>query len=118
MEDKIQKIIDEYYSKEVREVGEFGFGENLLPIAMKIAAATIGKDLVPVQPLSTPGISNEKLERIKREVKRENRNRKIDSIVTGEKNEEMKLEDHPDYSYTSGNLFYIDYQYSTQSSGL
>lgn len=118
MEDKIQKILDEYYSKEVGEVGEFGFGENLLPIAMKIAATTIGRDLVPVQPLSSPGISNEKLEEIKREVKKENRNRRIDGIVTGEKIEEMKVEDHPDYSYPSGNLFYIDYQYSTQSSSL
>lgn len=115
MEDKMRKILDEYCSK---EFGEFGDFHQILPIALKIAATTIGKDLVSVQPLSGPGISNEKLEGIKREVKRENRNRKIDSIVTGEKNEEMKLEDHPDYSYTSGNLFYIDYQYSTQSGSL
>lgn len=115
MEDKMRKLLDEYYSK---EVGEFGFGENLLPIAMKISAATIGKDLVSVQPLSSPSISNEKLEEIKREVKRENRDRRIDSIITGEKAEEMKVEDHPDYSYPSGNLFYIDYLYSTQSGSL
>lgn len=122
MEDKMRELL-EMYSR--TPFGELPMSEisgqedgNLLPIAMKILAATIGKDLVSVQPLSDPGISNEKLEEIKREVKRENRNRKIDNIVTGEKNEEMKVEDHPDYSYTSGNLFYIDYQYSTQSGSL
>lgn len=92
MEDKMRELLEKYSRTPFGELpmSEISGQEdrNLLPIAMKIP--TIGMDLVSVQPLPNPGISNEKLEEIKREVKRENRNRKIDSIVTGEKNEEMK----------------------------
>lgn len=104
-------------NEEIWEKYSKGFGstQSLLPIAMKVAAQTIGKDLIGVQPLPNPGISNEKLDEIKREVKRENRERKIDSIVDGEEFNEMKLEDHPEFSPIS-NLFYLDYQYGTQSN--
>ena len=70
---------EELMKKYSQELGDFDFGshQNLLPIAMKVAAQTIGKDLVSVQPLQNPGISNEKLDEIMREVNRENRERKI-----------------------------------------
>lgn len=96
---------------------DFGSEQNLLPIARKVVAQTIGRDLVTVQPLSNPGISQEKLEEIKREVKAENRDRKINSIMNGGEFNEMKTEDHPDYSSTSSTLFYIDYQYSSNHTG-
>lgn len=89
-----------------------------LPVAKRIFAKTVGLDLVSVQPIG--GISNDKLNDIKKEVKTENRDRKIDSIVEGKDFEEMKVEDHPDFKVglPSGNIFYMDYKYdsSTQSN--
>lgn len=87
---------------------------NLLPIAMKIAAKTIGQDLVTVQPISGP--SDEILERIDRELKKENRNNKIDSIFNDKEYIEKKREDHPDYkkSFPTGQLFYMDFKYDLE----
>ena len=42
---------------------------SLFPVAMKIAAQTIGQDLVSVQPMTGPGMSKEKRERIEAEIK-------------------------------------------------
>jgi hypothetical protein len=93
---------------------------TMLPIVKRIFAKTVGIDLVSVQPIG--GISIDKLDEIKKEVKTENRDRKIDSIVDGKDFEEMKVEDHPDFKSDSptGNLFYMDYKYdsSTQSNSI
>jgi len=90
----------------------------LLPIAMKIAAQTIGHDLVSVQPLGG-GNSGDEMNKIKQEVKKENRDRKIDALVEGKEFNEMKPEDHPDYikpTGPSGKLFYLDYVYGSTNS--
>ena len=92
--------------------------ESLLPIAMKIAAQTIGQDLVSVAPMGG-GNSGDEMKKIKQEVKIENRDRKIDALVEGKDFEEMKTEDHPDYikpSGPSGHLFYLDYTYGSTNS--
>jgi hypothetical protein len=88
---------------------------SFLPIAMRVASKTIGQDIVSVKPMDFN--SEEELERIKNEVKQENRDRKIDSLVEGGDFEEMNVEEHPDYkSGPTGKLFYLDYQYGgTQS---
>lgn len=84
---------------------------SLLPIAMKVAAQTIGQDLVSVQPMS-PGMSQEEIDRINAEIKKENRDGKIDAIVEGKDYKELKPEEHPDWKPGPvGNLFYLDYKY-------
>jgi hypothetical protein len=92
--------------------------ESLLPIAMKIAAQTIGHDLVSVAPMGG-GNSGDEMKKIKQEVKIENRDRKIDALVEGKEFNEMKPEDHPDYikpKGPSGQLFYLDYTYGSTNS--
>jgi hypothetical protein len=90
---------------------------SLLPMAMKIAAQTIGQDLVSVQPMSGPGgMSKEERERIEAEIKQKNRDGKIDSLIEGTEYKEEKLEEHPDYKPGSGGqLFYMDYTYGDES---
>ncbi len=86
---------------------------SLLPIARKIAAQTIG------------GMSKEERERIESEVKSENRDGKIDSLIEGTEYVEKKVEEHPDYksgtdlvpvqplSGPVGQLFYLDFKYGS-----
>lgn len=86
---------------------------SLLPIAMRTAARTISQDLVSVQPMAPPGgLSQEEFDRIKSEVKKENRDGKIDALIEGKDFKEMKLEDHPDWEESiQGRLFYMNYTY-------
>jgi hypothetical protein len=82
---------------------------SLFPMAMKIAAQTIGQDLVSVQPMAGPGgMSKEERERIEAEIKQKNRDGKIDSLIEGTEYKEEKVEQPPDYKPGSGGqLFYI-----------
>jgi hypothetical protein len=81
---------------------------------MKVTAKTIGMDLVSVQPMSSSGMSQEEVDRIEAEVKKENRDSKIESIIEGKDYKEMKPEEHPDWKPgPKGNLFYMDYTYGT-----
>jgi len=107
-EEQINEIWERYrdFNMDLNKEFEFGSTQSLLPIAMKVAAQTIGKDLVSVQPMKS-GISQEKMDQIMSEVKSENRERKIDSIVEGDEYQEMKVEEHPEYSHVS--KFHIDY---------
>ena len=85
---------------------------TLLPMAKKIAAKTIGLDLVSVNPIGV-GNSSDELKEIRSDIKIENRDRKIDSITEGKDFDEMKVEDHPKYKgqqMPKGNLFYLDYK--------
>lgn len=94
------------------------FESAIFPTAIRVAAKTIGQDLVTVQPMSAPGgTSNEEMERIKNEVKSINRENKIDSITEDKEYKEMDIKDHPDYNGPTGNLFYFDFQYGSTSSG-
>ena len=88
---------------------------SLLPIAMRVAARTIGQDLVSVKPMDSFN-TDEELERMKNEVKAENRERKIDALTENKDFEEMKVEEHPDYKTApKPKLFYLDFQYGTAS---
>jgi hypothetical protein len=90
---------------------------SLFPIVRRVAAKTIGLDLVNVQPIS--GNSREELERIKGEVTQENRDRAIDSLLEGGEFTPMKVEEHPDYnSGPKGQLFYLDYKYNSGTFSL
>ena len=94
--------------------------QTLLPIAMKISAQTIGTDLVTVAPIGG-GNSGSEMEAIRKEVKAENRDRKIDSLIENKEFEEMKVEDHPDYRVSkgpSGQLFYLDFKYGGTESNI
>lgn len=87
---------------------------SLLPIAMKVAAKTLGQDLVFA--------SKKEIDEVKNKVLTENRDGKIDSILDGKEFTEKKLEDDIDYqklikkgvtpiSAPSGHLFYLDFKY-------
>lgn len=91
---------------------------TLLPMTKQIFAKTIGLDLVSVAPIGG-GNSGTEMETIRQDVKIENRDRKIESIVDDKEFEEMKVEDHPDYKESvgpRGNLFYLDFQYGGTES--
>ena len=91
---------------------------TLLPMAMKVSAQTIGTDLVTVAPIGG-GNSGPEMESIRQDIKIENRDRKIESIVEDKEFEEMKVEDHPDYIKPKGplgQLFYLDFQYGGTES--
>ena len=92
---------------------------SLLPISKKIVAKTVGLDIVAVKPMTSPGgTSDETMERIKAEVKAENRQRKINNVLEDEEYKEMDITEHEDYNGPTGGLFYMDFVYggSTQSS--
>ena len=86
---------------------------SLFPVAMKIVSQTIGQDLVSVQPMTGPGMSKEKKERIEAEIKQKNRDGKIDSLIEETEYKEEKLEQHPDYKPGDSPLFYMDYTYNS-----
>lgn len=89
---------------------------TVLPMAMKVAAQTVGLDLVSVVPMNIN--TTDELESIKAEVAAENRERKIDSVIEGKDYEEMKLNEHPDFNAgPRGELFYLDYSYGGTQSG-
>ncbi len=94
---------------------------SLLPVAMKVASKTIGLDLVSVQPLASPGMSQEEIDRINNEVKKENRDGKIDSLIEGKDFKEIKPEEHPDWKPGPvGKIMYMDFKYGhkkTRRSG-
>jgi hypothetical protein len=84
---------------------------SLLPVAMRVAAKTIGQDLVTVQPMAPPGMSQADVDRITNEVKKENRHAKIDSLIQGKDFKEMKPEEHPDWKPGRISLMYLDFKY-------
>ena len=89
---------------------------SLLPMAMKVASKTVGLDLVSVQPLASPGMSQEEVDRINNEIKKENRDGKIDALIEGKDYKEMKPEEHPDWKPgPTGQLFYMDFKYGEQN---
>ena len=93
---------------------------TLLPIAKQIFAKTVGLDLVSVSPIGG-GNSGPEMESIRQDVKIENRDRKIESIVEDKEFEEMKVEDHPDYVKPKGplgQLFYMDFKYGGTESNI
>ena len=89
---------------------------SLLPMAMQVASRTIGMDLVNIKPLAGPGMSQEEVDRINNEVKKENRDSKIDALIEGKEYKEMNPEEHPDWKTgPTGKLFYMDFKYGEQN---
>lgn len=88
--------------------------DTLFPIAKRIFAQTIGTNLVSVDPIGPLGHSKKEIERMISEIKNENRDSKIDSIINNKEYFEKKLEDHPDYKY-SDNIHYMHYTYDNSS---
>lgn len=111
VENQSQQILEE--NTLTSDTTEF---PSILPMAMKVASKTIGLDLVSVQPLVSPGMSQEEVDRINNEVKKENRDGKIDALIDGKDYKEIKPEDHPDWKTgQSGQLFYMDFKYVSQN---
>ena len=89
---------------------------SILPMAMKVASRTIGMDLVNIKPLASPGMSQEEVDRINNEIKKENRDSKIDALIEGKDFKEMKPEEHPDWKEGPiGSLLYMDFKYGEQN---
>jgi hypothetical protein len=98
------------------------FDMPLLPIAIKIAAQTIGTNIGGFA-------SEEEINAVKARVQSENRDGKIDSVIEDREFTEKKLEDDPEYkelrkkgvtplSAPSGQLFYMDYRYDDSKDPL
>jgi hypothetical protein len=89
---------------------------SIFPMAMRVASKTIGMDLVSVQPLAGAGMSQKEIDRINNEIKKENRNGKIDALIEGKDFKEIKPEEHPDWKPgPTGQLFYMDFKYESQN---
>jgi hypothetical protein len=111
-QDKESKITENTLASE----GTTSDFPSFLPIAMRVAARTIGQDIVTVQPMDISN-SREEFERMKNEVKAENRERKIDSLIEDKEFQEMSVEEHPDYKASPrAELLYLDYHYGATSS--
>ena len=81
-----------------------------LPIVKQVVSKTIDLNLVSVKPMGVN--SDEEMDKINKEVKTENRDRKIDAIIDDKDFEEMKVEDHPDYEkMPDSRLLYMDFKY-------
>ena len=87
---------------------------SLLPMAMQVASKTVGLDLVSVQPLASPGMSQEEVDRINNEIKKENRDSKIDALIEGKEYKEMNPEEHPDWKPRI-DILYLDFKYGEQN---
>jgi hypothetical protein len=111
---QFHSLNEEFLNQKVGDIEDIEF-PSILPMVKKLAAQTIGLDLVPVQPIGMN--SEEELERIKNEVKKENRDRKIDSITENSDFKEMKIEEHPEFkSGPKMDLLYLDFKYGSTSS--
>jgi len=98
------------YDSSTSSVSEFD--DLFFPIVKSVFAQTIGQDLVTVQPLSGGYNTEEELEKIKNEIKSENRDSKIESLLEDKEYNEKKIEEHPDYKKgPQPLLYYLDYKY-------
>ena len=112
-ENQSKQILEENTLTSEESNAEF---PSLLPMAMKVVSKTVGLDLVSVQPLASPGMSQEEIDRINNEVKKENRDGKIDALIEGKDFKEMKPEEHPDWKPGPvGSLMYMDFKYGEQN---
>jgi hypothetical protein len=95
---------------------------SLLPIAMRVAARTIGQDIGGFA-------SKEEIDSVKNRITQENRDGKIESIINDKPFLEKKLEEDEEYkdlmkrgvtpmSGPSSQLFYLDYQYGTGTASI
>ena len=93
------------------------FKDIFFPMVKRIMGSTIRLDLVNVQPMD--GVDSETRKKIKAEVKAENRNKKIDSILQDKPFEQMKIQEHPEWKDgPSPKLFYLDFTYGTPHASI
>ncbi len=93
------------------------FDRFILPVAKRIFATTISQDLVEVKSLGG-GNSGDEIKKIKSDLKAENRDRKIESLVDDKEFKEMKVEEHPYYKAPEtprATLMYLDFVYDVKS---
>jgi len=69
---------------------------DFLPLVTKAFVGSVALDLVPVIPMDGSN-SPDEFKKMRSDIKIENRERRIDSVIGGIKIEEMKIEDHKDY---------------------
>jgi len=108
----------EMHSKNETKLSNTEDFPTLLPTTKRIFAKTVGLNIIPVTPMCG-GNSGPEMESIRQDVKIENRDRKIESIVEDKEFEEMKVEDHPYYKESvgpRGELFYLDFKYGGTES--
>lgn len=84
--------------------------KSLLPLATKISSGFIPNHLVDVQPMTIPGMTKDKYDKIISETKEKNRDGKINSIIYNEEFKEINPEDHPEWKQ-NGSIFYMDWLY-------
>lgn len=82
---------------------------NILPMVNRVFAKTLSQDLVNMDFF---GITPD----MREQVKRINRDRKIEAVTEDKPYEEMRVEDLPEYRGPSGKLFYLDYSYGGTST--
>ena len=114
---KIQEIIEAQSNYVLNESSatQSQFDNSLLPIAIKVAAQTIALNMVPVSPMDG-GLPGEEIRRIDTELKQENREGKIGSIIEGKEYVEKTRQDHPDWVEPEGpkaSLLYFDWSYNS-----
>ncbi len=114
------RLIDHWDWDESANLGtqSESFHTTVFPTIKRVFAQTLSQNIVPVQPMGG-GNSGEEINKIDREVKEQNREGKIESIVSGKEYKEMKREDHPDYVKSdgpNGMLFYLDFVYNDPQS--
>lgn len=68
---------------------------NLFPIVQKVFVKSIAHDLVPIQPMDSPFIT---LEQMERDVMLENRKRKLKSYLNNVEYVPMKIQEHDRYN--------------------
>jgi hypothetical protein len=111
-----QLDLDENENKEKKETS---FDNILFPLVKSVFAKTIPDDLIFA--------SEEEINEIKGRVEAENREGSIDSILTGENFTPKDYKDDEEYKELKkkgvkpmdapkGELFYLDFQYGTQSN--
>jgi hypothetical protein len=110
----MKKDITEKWADLMPQLGTFP--ESIaFPLITRVTTKTISMDLVSVSPL---GNSSEEMERISSEIKTDNRDGKISSVLEGKEYVEKKVQDHPDYKGPTAKLHYLDYVYGSTPSNV
>jgi hypothetical protein len=114
---KIQEIIEAQSNYVLNESSatQSQFDNLVFPMIRKVFPQMIAHNIVPVSPLGG-GLPGEEIRRIDTELRRENREGKIESLVEGKEYVEKKRQDHPDWIEPEGpkaSLLHFDYSYNS-----
>lgn len=114
---KIQEIIEAQSNHLINQSSptQSQFDNLVFPMIRKVFPQMVAHNVVPVSPLGG-GLPGEEVRRIDTELKQENREGKIESIVEGKEYVEKTRQDHPDWIEPDGpkaGLLYLDYSYNS-----